>query len=228
MKPDRFNPDVDHVHDRGNHQPQVDSVVDALRQRLQLRRARVGSHKQLGGIDQEIEDDQTERAHDQPRHASTLDPLRPYQHGGRERYIHQHHHHKQGIDGLPHRAKPEEGNARAQDEVLIVQSDQPPDAEYGLQQELRDQLESRLARTVLYQRRQLARVPGVLQPKPGAKELQGGENQSDPGEGHQRDAGIAEQHSQALHESLAGGAVAILATTSTRNARPSEAFNTFQ
>ncbi len=113
-EPDRFNPDVDDVHDGGNHQAQVDSGVDALRQGLQLRHARVGSHKQLGSVDQEIKDDQTERAHDQPRHASTLDPLRPYQHGGSDRRIRQHHHHEQGIDGLPHWAKATEGDARAE------------------------------------------------------------------------------------------------------------------
>jgi hypothetical protein len=59
-QPCRFHHDIDGIHDGRNHQTQVNSGVNTLRQGLQLCRARVCGYKQLGSVDQEIEDNQSD------------------------------------------------------------------------------------------------------------------------------------------------------------------------
>src|SRR6266446_6377971 len=70
---------VEDVHDQSQNQADVDSKAKVLCQGLQLRRAGVSGNEQIGGADQEIQDDETERAHYQAGDLSALGPSWPNQ-----------------------------------------------------------------------------------------------------------------------------------------------------
>src|SRR5208337_3101872 len=191
--------------DGDHHQRELKAAVQPLDGSLEFRVGCVAHDQQIESVDEDVQHHEVHGAEQEAKRHPTLLPARPQENDGVSNNVSQHEHHEQRVQGLEHRAEVHECDTGPENQELVLQTDQPPDAEDRPQEKAGGGFGCRVLPLSLGEFGQGAWVPLRKEIESRLEEFHQREYDGDPGKGGNRAEGVLAQDSECGPEAAPGG-----------------------